>query len=594
MRRAGLWAVVVLAAAASTLAFRARVINGGTPPWDSASHGLQGYAVAQDVAHFDLPNFAADVFGHRYRYAPGHPILLAAAYLAFGPSWWTAIAVSTLLFGALAILLYATAESKASGWISALLALTCPGLLALSGEIMLEIPAAILAVLTLRLYARSLEDDRAVRPLGWTLTIFMLTAAQYAVCWILILAAFEAWRMREYLRGPLVCFARSRALYHPVHILIAMCVLVAIAVRVSGGWSIPLGSRTLSMTRAGGALIAAAWLAGARVGWLVWKHRAAIRETVPWRFRAIFMTAVVPIYVWIFVIYPPRFQQYVEWFVRPPSDQPRTDPSHWTYYPEYFFTGGHAVWMIGAAVVLLAAASFFRRGATERDRFLRWAVIAGTALVLAHPTRQTRFLVPFLPAWWILATDTLAQFLPARRSRLIAATIATAAILPAAWILYAVELGPTIGPPPVHREYEDALHWTIRRIESAPSVRIVGGFEGLSRHLFEWELRKRADIRTRRLGFNLDLPPSWDRDPEGPQKVFDLWMAGDPEEMVVALEPASLRSRGVRGVGSIRKADNDWPQFTMRFLGGEPRYEVAYERLFDAAAVRVRIYRRKS
>jgi len=594
MRRAGLWAVVLLAAAASTLAFQARVTNGGTPPWDSASHGLQGYAVAQDVAHFDVANFTADVFGHRYRYAPGHPLLLAAAYLGFGPSWWTAIAVSTLLFGALAILLYATAESKVSGWISALLALTCPGLLALSGEIMLEIPAAILATLALRLYARSLEDDRAVRPLGWTLTIFMLTAAQYAVCWIVILVCFEAWRMREFLRGPLVRFVKSRALYHPVHLLIAVCLLIAIAVRVSGGWSIPLGSKTLSMTRAGGALIAAALLTGARVGWLVWKHRAALRDTAPWRFRAIFLTAVVPIYVWIFVIYPPRFQQYAEWFMRPPSDQPRTDPSHWTYYPEYFFTGGHAAWVIGAVVVLLAAASFFRRGVTERVRFLQWAVIAGTTLVLAHPARQTRFLIPFLPAWWILASDGLMEFLPAARARLFAATMATAALLPAACLLYGMELRPTIGPPPVHREYEAALKWTIERIDRAGSVRIVGGFEGLSRHLFEWELRKRVDIRTRRLGFNLDLPESWDRDPEGPRKVYDRWLASRPEEFVVALEPDDLKARPPRPLDEIRKADHDWPEFTMRFLRDEPRYEVAAERLFDAAALRVRIYRRKS
>jgi hypothetical protein len=594
MPRAGLWAVVVLAAMASTLAFRARVNNGGTPPWDSASHGLQGYAVAQDVARFDVPNFTADVFGHRYRYAPGHPLLLAAAYLVFGPSWWTAIAVSTLLFGALAILLYATAESKASGWVSALLALTCPGLLALSGEIMLEIPAAILAVLALRLYARSLEDDRAVRPLGWTLTIFMLTAAQYAVCWIVILVAFETWRFREYLRGVLVRFAKSRAIFHPVHILIALCILIAIAVRVSGGWSIPLGSRTLSMTRAGGALIAAALIAGARVGWLAWKHRAALRETAPWRFRAIFMTAVVPIYVWIFVIYPPRFQQYAEWFMRPPSDQPRTDPSHWSYYPEYFVTGGHAVWTIAAAVVILAAAAFCRRGAPERIRFLRWAVVAGTALVLAHPARQTRFLIPFLPAWWILATDTLVELRPAARARLFAATMATAALFPGGMILYGVELRPTIGPPPVHREYAAALQWTINRIEGSPSVRIVGGFEGLSRHLFEWELRKRADLRKRRLGFNLDLPESWDRDREGPRKVFDRWLAAGPEEIVVALEPDDLRERPPRPLEEIRKADHDWPEFTMRFLRAEPRFEVAYERLFDKAGLRVRIYRRKS
>ena len=158
VNRIGLLLVAALAVLAAYLSLRTRIEDGGTPGWDSASHGVQGYALAQDVGRFDVANLAADALGHRYRYPPGHPILLAIAYLIFGPSWWTAIGVSALLFAALAVVLYATAESKAAGWVSALLALTCPALLALSGMILLEIPAAILMALSLRLYARSLED----------------------------------------------------------------------------------------------------------------------------------------------------------------------------------------------------------------------------------------------------------------------------------------------------------------------------------------------------------------------------------------------------------------------------------------------------
>ena len=191
MTRLGLWAVILLAILAAFLSFRTRVADGGTPGWDSASHGVQGYALAQDVARLDVANFAADALGHRYRYPPGHPLALAGAFLVFGPSWWTAIGLSAMLFAALAVVLYATAESKVAGWISAILALSCPALLALSGMIMLELPAAILMAMSLQLYARSLEDDTAVRPLGWTLTVFMLTAAQYAICALATLMLFE-------------------------------------------------------------------------------------------------------------------------------------------------------------------------------------------------------------------------------------------------------------------------------------------------------------------------------------------------------------------------------------------------------------------
>lgn len=589
MNRIGIAAVGLLAAAAASLAFRARLEAGGTPNWDSASHGLQGYAVAQDVGRVDVPNLLADTAGHRYRYPPGHPILLAAAYLLFGGSWATAFGVSALLFALLAALLYATAESKTAGWIAALLALTCPALLGLSGQILLEIPAAILMTLALRLYARSLEDDGAVRALGWTLTLFMLTAAQYAACCIVILAFFEAWRARATLKDLIMRFVRSRSLYHPVHVLIALAVLTAIAVRMTGGWTIPLGSRTLSMTRAGGPLIAAFLLVGARVGWLVWTRHSELRITVPKRYKDIFITAVVPIYAWVFVIYPPRFQQFAEWVARPPVVTERTDPAHWTFYPDYFVTGGHAGPIVAVAVLALVLAAFIRRDPPERLRFLRWAAVAGAILVMAHHARQVRFLVPFLPAFWILASETLASGFPCRRALLAAG--AAIALFPAGLALYGPELPGLVGPPPIHRAYEPIPAWVAGRIQEAGSARIIGGIDGLSRHLFEWELRRRVDLRSRKLEFNLEMPE--EGNPEGPRRVFESWVSGSPEEFVVALEPADLLQRPPRSVAEIRKSDPDWPEFTMRFLRDSSRYGVVADRVFDAARIRVRIYLRR-
>jgi hypothetical protein len=577
VNRAGLWIVVALAGLAAALSFRARVDDGGTPGWDSASHGLQGFALAQDLSRLDVPNFVADAFGHRYRYPPGHPLALAGAYLVFGPTWWTAIGLSAVLFAALAIILYATAASPLAGWVSALLALSCPALLALSGMIMLDIPAAILMTLALRLYARSLTDDAAVRPLGWTLTVFMITAAQYAACAIVILATYEAWRNRAALREALARFVRSRALFHPAHVLIALVILIAIAIRVSGGWTIPIGSRTLSMTRAGGPLIVAAWLIGLRVAWLIWKRHFV---DVPRRVRDIFLTAVVPIYVWVFVIYPPRFQQFAEWVARPPTVHARTDPEHWTFYPGYFLSDGHASIYVSVAVLLLVAASFIRRG----NRFYQWAALAGMALVLAHHARQARFIVPFLPAWWILASETLAGF-RYKRAATVAATVAIGIFGTG---LYAYDLAEAVSPPPYQREYAKVLHWSVDVAGDPKSLRVIGGIEGLSRHLFEWEFRKRHDLRTMKMRYNLDLPENFDTDPEGPRKVYDGWISRDPEATVIALEPLEFPSLSALGV---RKSDHLWPLFTAQYLRGELRYKVAAEREFPDSRLRVRIYR---
>ncbi len=584
MTRIGLLTVVLLAGLAAILAFRARVDDGGTPGWDSASHGVQGYALAQDIARLDVANFAADALGHRYRYPPGHPLVLAGAYLVFGPSWWTAIGLSALLFAALAVVLYATAESKIAGWISALLALTCPALLGLSGMIMLEIPAAILMALALRLYARSLEDDSAVRPLGWTLTVFMLTAAQYAACAIAILLAFELWRSRTWVRDMLARFARSRALFHPLHIMIALAVLTALAIRLTGGWKI--GS--LSMTRAGGPLIAAALLAGIRVAWLCWKHRVAL-QAVPKRYRDIFITAIVPIYIWVFVIYPPRFQQFAEWISRPPEVHERTDPAHWTFYPEYFVNEGYVAFWVTGIVFWLATVSFLQRK-HERVRFLQWAVIAGALLVLGHHARQERFIVPFLVAWWILASESLVGLLPALRARLIGAFVVTLAILVPGFELYGSGLRAAVATPPHHRQFVAYLNMAMRDIGDASSIRVIGGIDGLSHHLFEWELRKKYDLRQVRLRFNLDLPSDL-ADPEGPRKVFNAWLAGDPEEVVVTIESVDLETLPQRPVSEISKSDHDWPEFTMRFLREAPQYRLSRGLSGTPPGMGYRVYR---
>ena len=579
MKRLGLWTVLLLAGLAAIFSFRTRVADGGTPGWDSASHGVQGYALAQDLARFDVANFAADALGHRYRYPPGHPLALAGAYLVFGPSWWTAIGLSALLFAALAVVLYATAESKVAGWISAILALSCPALLALSGMIMLDLPAAILMALSLRLYVRSLEDDSAVRPLGWTLTVFMLTAAQYAICVLASLMLFEAWRSRAWLTHWIVRFSKSKALFHPLHILIAIAVLTALAIRLTGGWKIG----ALSMTRAGGAFIAAALLTGVRVAWLCWKHREPLRET-PKRYRDIFLTAVVPIYVWVFVIYPPRFQQISEWISRPPVVHERTDPAHWSFYPEYFLYGGHAAPWVSLGVAFLVAASFTRRAVPERIRFLQWAVVIGALLVLGHHARQSRFIVPFLVAWWILASETLVGFFPAMRSRMFAGAAATLAIVVPSVALYRSELPSVVSPPAIHREYAAVLPLAVNAIGDAPSIRVIGSIDGLSHHLFEWELRKRFDLRKKPFEPNLEKPQV------SPRAEYDEWMAGKPEALVVAIEPTGLQGPSLSSGGM----GLDWPHWTMLFLRDEPRYQEIHKLDFDSARLCVRIYRKKS
>src|SRR5579862_824344 len=106
--------VLLLGSAIAVRVVRTREAVGGTPYWDEASHGLQGYVILQDIAHVDVRHFLGDVFGTHFRYPFGHSVLLVPAYALFGPSWLTGVGVKAFLFVMLSVLLYLGASHFSS------------------------------------------------------------------------------------------------------------------------------------------------------------------------------------------------------------------------------------------------------------------------------------------------------------------------------------------------------------------------------------------------------------------------------------------------------------------------------------------------
>ncbi len=631
MRRAGpvaLGLVIAAALAVAVAIVRARGAAGGTPPWDEASHGLQGYAIAQDVVRLDARNFFADVIGARYRYPFGHSVLLVPAYLLFGPTWLTAVGVSAFVYVVLIALLYVAGRSLAAvpggaagpaggetaaapllaGLVAAALGLTSPALLGQASTIMLELPAAAFGVLVVWLYGRALDAPEAegrLRAVGWALTAYVLTAAQYATVWLLVVALYEAWRCRPEDRRAVGSWAarilRSRALWHPVHVLAALLIALGAVIVLTGGWEFGLGGRTVTMTRPANSVTMALFLVGARVAWLIWRHRERLRAAVPARYRVLFMTLVVPLFLWYFVLYPGRFAHYLNWVSRSPPSIPRASLAYWTYYPRFFVEEGHLGPAVATLVLAAVALAFLRRGATEKVRFLRWAAVATAVVVTVHHARQTRFLVPLLPVGWLLAAETAAAgWARIRRPSLRAgAGLASAAALaaglgPAAVALFADRLpGLAAGTfTPDALGYRGIIPYVAERVQAAPSIRILGTFAGLSDHLFEWELRTRIDLRGRVLESDLvnPLKRGHGTDPGGSRAVFDRWLAKSPEAAVAAVEPIDLMERPEKPLEGLWEHNLEWTYRTMRLLRGTDRYELVDERAFPSAALRVRIY----
>jgi hypothetical protein len=536
----------------------------------------------------------------------------------------TAVGVSALIYALLAVVLFlaarhltAEAEGDAgrrsagpvlAGLTASGLALLSPALLAQASTIMLELPATLLGALTVWAYAASLrapDSKRRAWALGCVLTGFALTATQYAACWFLTAAAAEiaidpAGRRRDalaWLRRTL----RSRAILHPVLLLAAAAFALAAAIALTGGWKLPIGSKGFSMTRPGGPLVAGVLIAGAYLGWLLWRHREALRVHVPARYRILFVATILPLFLWYFVLYPPRLAVTLNWVAGPPAPIPRSSLAYWTFYPVYAVREGHV--SMAAAVLVLATAllSWLRRDAPVEVRFLRWASVATALLVTAHHARQERFVLPFLPVWWLLAAETAAAGWmrlerPAARAGVAVAAAAAAGLLlgPPAARLYAAErlqglAAGTFTTP----AYEALLQRIVAEAAPSPSVRVFNALPGFSHHLIEWELRKDADLRSRRLDFELDHPlKSHGTDPEGPRKVFEAWLAKSPEEVVVAVEPIDLAARPPVPVAALGKHDAGWAEANLRLLRATDRYRMTGEWEFEATGFRVRAYRK--
>lgn len=95
-----LLAIVFSILASSTLAW---TVKDQTPPsWDPSHHMVAAYDYYRPLAHFDLRGFTREVFVNKQYYAPFIHLLTAAAFLIFGASRLSAVAVNLI---SLAVLL---------------------------------------------------------------------------------------------------------------------------------------------------------------------------------------------------------------------------------------------------------------------------------------------------------------------------------------------------------------------------------------------------------------------------------------------------------------------------------------------------------
>jgi 4-amino-4-deoxy-L-arabinose transferase-like glycosyltransferase len=176
--------VLAASAVAGWMVFTNLVLLDRPPLWDEACHILQGSLIAYDVRQGDLFATLFDTYRQIY-WPPLQPWLVGVAFLTAGPSLETARAVSVLALVLLAPTLYLIARTVElrhgilAGCVAAALALTAPGLIALSAVSMLEMPGLLALSCTLLVYC-ALERYPDAPPRAYVLLGFF-TVVTYLV-----------------------------------------------------------------------------------------------------------------------------------------------------------------------------------------------------------------------------------------------------------------------------------------------------------------------------------------------------------------------------------------------------------------------------
>jgi hypothetical protein len=280
-------------------------------------------------------------------YPPLHSWLVAAAYLAAGPSVATATTVTLALFligGGVLYLAGGQVRPQTLNWAgaaAALLWLTSPALIEYSVQTMLEVPGLVALAVAILVFLKLLAEADA--PPRET----MLLAAAIALTY----------------------FVRT-----PYGIILILAVGITLLVEARG-----------------------------RIGHL-------------WTARTAYLLLPLALVFAIWFAYPAKLASTWTWLVNYPDgvDDPY-GAGGWLYYPLALVRIAGSPWLFALYLAGMVYALVERR---PGPRFLVILVLAQVIIGEFHQNKQSRYLFPVLPAWYLLAGNLLAgagAWLAARR-----------------------------------------------------------------------------------------------------------------------------------------------------------------------------------
>ena len=437
-------AVLGLATLAAGHLWRIVRAHPSLPLWDEAAHGYAGVQVADAIRHFNpIELFLA--INRQSVWPFVHSLILAPFFLAGGPGIASAEAASIVLWAATVLLLFFAGRAlhpTRGSWVglaAAALALVAPSWREFGTLAMLEMPGAFLLVLAFLLHARTLRDPAPPRALRWSglaITALFFCKYNYGLLWMIPVAFLEWLLVPPADRARAAAAIRRRLTWRwwrrPVPALLALGVLAAFVIEVTGGGEFRISGQRVSVRSAGNLayalfLVALAWLLVPRRGRdsrLAW-----LRTRTPDRVRALTGPLFATLAIWFAL--PGHVREFLGFLSNRADGPPPFAPRALAFYPrafadDYSFSRG-----AGMAVMLLAALVLFtlprrRRGEAPAPRgpadlatgLAFVAAFLGAVLTEAHEYRESRFFFTVAPLVWLCAARTAVSAVDAVLRRL--------------------------------------------------------------------------------------------------------------------------------------------------------------------------------
>ena len=572
------------------------------PKWDMAKYGAAGARLAHAVKGLDPLEFARAVGGLDL-WGPVFPLIEAAAFVPFGPTYRTAKGEMVVLF-VLTVMAGFWAGRQVGGdskdLVGALVAASIavsPAFRLFGTLLMLEVPGALLLFLAVGSYARSLRSgvprDFTLACLAAVLLFFL--KFNYGLAWLVPFVLAETWLAAgslAALRAEAATRLRSVDWRRPWRIFLLAYAAGIVALALFGGRvndpsgqasrSISLGTPLYVLY----VLVLARALIRPRRSWTRLKAWYATSGSRP---RAIALVVLLPIAVWMLA------PSHARGFVRVLENRD-AGPSLWTpsgalLYPRAFLQEFSPSVAVGSACLVLAAlAVVLWARLSPPHGVVVLALVLGLIGTLVHPYKLTRFLFPLVPLLWLAAATTLAWVfsrLVASRLRTVVASSAAALVLILA-VLVPIDRGRLaagISENSVPAAVRPVATAVTRAAATARGSVLVGYWNDFSPGLVEWDAWQSVN------GFEAsDVPRPADqvlRD-AGPERLPEIAAQRSEGNAVLVLDLQPSASAWREGWTQ----ETGWLEPARRAMETDPRWRLRSQQLFPASGYRLRVYER--